>query len=94
MPLTAAEIIAHPAFDTVEWHLEPSRSGYCEVARARHGGPFRLYWEIHGKGDVKLVDSWYASERWLRDFAGGVRFVVGSLVNVNLDSSWGERKRM
>ncbi|KIW82370.1 hypothetical protein Z517_05397 [Fonsecaea pedrosoi CBS 271.37] len=55
MPLTAAEIIAHPAFDTVEWRLEPSRSGYCEVARARHGGPFKLYWEIHGKGDVKLV---------------------------------------
>ncbi|OAP60992.1 hypothetical protein AYL99_05996 [Fonsecaea erecta] len=55
MPLTAAEILVHPAFDTVDWHLEPSRSGYCEAAQGRHGGPFNLYWEIHGKGDVKLV---------------------------------------
>ncbi|OQV09279.1 hypothetical protein CLAIMM_13415 [Cladophialophora immunda] len=55
MPLTAAEIIAHPAFDTVDWHLEPSKSGYCEAAKGRHGGPFKLYWEIHGKGDIKLV---------------------------------------
>ncbi|KIX94927.1 uncharacterized protein Z520_09237 [Fonsecaea multimorphosa CBS 102226] len=55
MPLTAAEILAHPAYDTVDWHLEPSKSGYCEAAKTRHGGPFKLYWEIHGKGEVKLV---------------------------------------
>ncbi len=55
MPLKAAEIISHPAFDTVEWDLPPTKEGYAEVAKGRAGGPFKLYYEIHGQGDVKLV---------------------------------------
>ena len=61
MPLTASEIIAHPAYNTVEWDLPPSKKGYCEVAKGRAGGPFRLFWEIHGDGDLKTVVSWVPS---------------------------------
>jgi hypothetical protein len=55
MPLKAAEIISHPAFDTVEWNLPPTKEGYAEIAKGRAGGPFKLYYEIHGQGGVKLV---------------------------------------
>ncbi|OCT52234.1 hypothetical protein CLCR_09246 [Cladophialophora carrionii] len=55
MPLKAAEIISHPAFDTVEWELPPTKKGHAEVAKGRAGGPFKLYYEIHGQGHVKLV---------------------------------------
>lgn len=55
MGLKASEIIAHPAYDTVEWDLPPSQQGYCEVAKKRAGGPFKLYWEVHGEGDIKCV---------------------------------------
>ena len=55
MPLKATEIVAHSAFDTVEWDLPPTRKGYQEVARGRSGGPFKLYWEVHGEGSVKTV---------------------------------------
>lgn len=57
MPLKAAEIIAHPAFKTVEWDLKPSKDGFADVARGRPGGPFKLKWEVHGQGPVKLVVS-------------------------------------
>jgi hypothetical protein len=57
MGLKAAEILAHPAFKTVEWDLPPTRSGKAEVAKGRAGGPFQLHWEVHGTGDVKLVVS-------------------------------------
>ena len=55
MGLTAAEIIAHPAFATVEWDLPPTKEGVVDVAHGRAGGPFKLYWELHGVGDVKTV---------------------------------------
>ena len=55
MPLKAAELIAHPAFKTVEWDLTPTKEGYAEVAKGRPGGPFKLYWEIHGVGEIKTV---------------------------------------
>ncbi|EXJ59183.1 hypothetical protein A1O7_06615 [Cladophialophora yegresii CBS 114405] len=55
MPLKAAEIISYPAFNTVEWELPPTKKGYTEVAKERAGGPIKLYYEIHGQGDVKLV---------------------------------------
>ncbi|KAL2430373.1 hypothetical protein ABEF95_005904 [Exophiala dermatitidis] len=55
MPLTAKEIIAHPGFKTVEWDLPPTKQGKCEVAKGRSGGPFKLYYEVHGTGPVKLV---------------------------------------
>lgn len=57
MGLTAAEILAHPAYKTVEWALKPSKEGKCEVAEGRAGGPFKIHWEVHGTGDVKLVVS-------------------------------------
>jgi len=55
MPLTAAEILAHPAYNTVNWDLPPTKKGRCEVAKGRSGGPFKIHYEIHGTGDVKLV---------------------------------------
>lgn len=55
MPLKAAEIISHPAFHTIEWDLSPKDKGSTEVAKGRPGGPFKLYWEVHGRGDVKTV---------------------------------------
>ncbi|EXJ77530.1 hypothetical protein A1O3_09757 [Capronia epimyces CBS 606.96] len=55
MPLTAKEVVAHPAFQTREWDLPPTKQGESEVAKGRPGGPFKLHYEIHGSGDVKLV---------------------------------------
>lgn len=54
-PLTAAEIEAHPAYESVEWEFTPTKAGKCEVAQNRRGGPLNLYYEIHGSGPVKLV---------------------------------------
>ncbi|KAK4949930.1 hypothetical protein LTR10_011772 [Elasticomyces elasticus] len=55
MGLTAAEIMAHPAYNTVEWDLPPTKKGTAQVANGRPGGPFNLYWEVHGTGPTKLV---------------------------------------
>lgn len=57
MPLKASELVAHPAYKTVEWNLKPSQDGYAEVAKGRSGGPFKLKWEVHGQGPIKLVVS-------------------------------------
>ncbi|KAF9891471.1 hypothetical protein FE257_003937 [Aspergillus nanangensis] len=54
-PLTAEEIVAHPAFDSLDWNLPPSTSGTCPVAQSRRGGPFNLYYETHGTGPVKVI---------------------------------------
>ncbi|KAF7126187.1 hypothetical protein CNMCM5793_002609 [Aspergillus hiratsukae] len=54
-PLTAQEILAHPAYETVEWKLPPTTSGRALVAQNRRGGPINLNYEIHGTGPVKLV---------------------------------------
>jgi hypothetical protein len=56
-PLKAAEIVAHPAFEHVEWNLPPTTSGKASVAKGRSGGPFQLYYEIHGKGERRIVVS-------------------------------------
>ena len=56
MPLTAAEIVEHPAFKTVKWHLKPTEKGKCPVARGR-GGPVDIAYEIHGDGPIHLVVS-------------------------------------
>lgn len=53
-PLTAKEIIAHPEFPYVTWLLTPNRRERFAVARWR-GGPFRISFEIHGKGPIKMV---------------------------------------
>jgi hypothetical protein len=36
--------------------LQPTREGKLKVADGR-GGPFDLSWEVHGKGETKLVVS-------------------------------------
>ena len=56
MSLTAAEIIEHPAFNSVIWDLTPTKKGKCAVAH-RRGGPFDIAYEIHGTGPIHLVVS-------------------------------------
>lgn len=55
--LTAAEVVAHPAYQSLDWKLSPTTSGTCPVAQARRGGPLNLYYQIHGTGPTKLVVS-------------------------------------
>ncbi|EAW14883.1 alpha/beta fold hydrolase [Aspergillus clavatus NRRL 1] len=54
-PLTATEVLAHPAYKTVNWNLPPTTSGRVPVAQNRRGGPININYEIHGSGPVKLV---------------------------------------
>ncbi|KAL4914429.1 Alpha/Beta hydrolase protein [Aspergillus aurantiobrunneus] len=54
-PLTAAEVVAHPAYQHLDWKLSPTTSGTCPVAQNRRGGPLNLYYQIHGTGPTKLV---------------------------------------
>ncbi|KAL4867107.1 hypothetical protein BDV12DRAFT_186972 [Aspergillus spectabilis] len=54
-PLTAAEVVAHPAYKHLDWKLSPTTSGTCPVAQKRRGGPINLYYQIHGNGPIKLV---------------------------------------
>ncbi|KAK3346601.1 Alpha/Beta hydrolase protein [Lasiosphaeria hispida] len=51
---TAAETLGHPAYPTAIWQLEPDRKGFAPVAEGR-GGPFKISWEIHGEGPVKVI---------------------------------------
>jgi hypothetical protein len=60
-PLTAAEIVKHPAYDALAWNLPPTKTGTCPVAQKRRGGPLNLYYEIHGTGPAKLVVCSYAA---------------------------------
>ncbi|KAL4923434.1 alpha/beta fold hydrolase, partial [Aspergillus undulatus] len=54
-PLTAAEVVAHPAYQHLDWNLPPTTTGTCPVAQNRRGGPINLYYQIHGTGPTKLV---------------------------------------
>ncbi|KAI9374616.1 Alpha/Beta hydrolase protein [Aspergillus egyptiacus] len=54
-PLTAAEIVTHPAYKHTDWKLPPTTSAKCPVAQKRRGGPINLYYEIHGTGPIKLL---------------------------------------
>lgn len=57
MPLTAAEIVEHPAFkQNVIWDLKPTKKAKCSVAKGR-GGPFNLMYEIHGTGPIHMIVS-------------------------------------
>ncbi|KAL4805067.1 Alpha/Beta hydrolase protein [Aspergillus unguis] len=53
--LTAAEVVAHPAYKHLDWNLPPTTSGTTPVAVNRRGGPINLYYQIHGNGPTKLV---------------------------------------
>ncbi|GAB7357996.1 hypothetical protein MBLNU230_g0163t1 [Neophaeotheca triangularis] len=52
--LTAEEIQAHPEFPHVGWKLTPTKKDKIDVAADR-GGPFKLSYEIHGHGPIKLL---------------------------------------
>ena len=54
MPLTAAECRVHPAFSNVIWDLKPRLKGRCPVAADR-GGPYKIAYEIHGHGPIKIL---------------------------------------
>jgi len=53
---TVAQILEHPAYPDTIWNLTPTQSGKLPVAAGR-GGPFKIDWEVHGHGDIKLVVS-------------------------------------
>ncbi|CAK4031547.1 alpha beta-hydrolase [Lecanosticta acicola] len=53
-PLTADEIQAHPEYPHVHWDLKPEKREKIDVARGR-GGPFKLAYEIHGRGPRKII---------------------------------------
>ena len=53
-PLSAAELVEHPEFESVIWDLKPAKKGKNTVAIGR-GGPIRIAYEIHGNGPTKLV---------------------------------------
>ncbi|KAH7120303.1 Alpha/Beta hydrolase protein [Dactylonectria estremocensis] len=54
-PLSAKELLKHPAFSSNDWNLQPAKSGHATVASSRRGGPFPLWYEIHGAGPTKIV---------------------------------------
>lgn len=56
MPLTAPEILSHPAFPKVIWDLPPATKGKCPVANTR-SGPIDLAYEVHGTGAIKTIVS-------------------------------------
>ncbi|RDL31159.1 uncharacterized protein BP5553_09948 [Venustampulla echinocandica] len=49
-----AQILSSPAYPDTVWNLTPTQSGKVPVAEGR-GGPFNIDYEVHGKGDIKLV---------------------------------------
>lgn len=54
-PLTAAQVLEHPEFESVVWDLKAVSKGRATVAQGRRGGPLDLAYEVHGQGPVKLV---------------------------------------
>ncbi|KAK1706351.1 hypothetical protein BDP67DRAFT_622668 [Colletotrichum lupini] len=53
--LSAEEILRHPAYKTTQWDLKPRLSGFATVAESRPGGPFPMWYEVHGRGPKKIV---------------------------------------
>jgi hypothetical protein len=53
--MTISQLLQHPEFPHVHWNLQPQQSGKIEVAKGRRGGPFNLWYEIHGHGPIHLV---------------------------------------
>jgi len=49
-----AAILAHPSYPDTIWKLMPTKSEYLAVGEGR-GGPFKIHYEVHGKGPIKLV---------------------------------------
>jgi hypothetical protein len=63
MPLKAAEIMQHPAYKHLEWKLPPTEADFCTVADGRRGGPFKIWYEVHGIGPKRLVVSFVSLGR-------------------------------
>ena len=55
------EILQHPTYPDTIWNLTPTQTGMLPVAAGR-GGPFKLKWEVHGNGPIKLVVIFIPSE--------------------------------
>jgi len=55
--LTAAELLAHPAYQYATWPLKPAQEGKLAVKKERGG--YKIAYEVHGTGDIKLVVSLY-----------------------------------
>jgi hypothetical protein len=49
-----ATILAHPSYPDTIWKLTPTQSGQLPVAAGR-GGPFKIDWEVHGSGPIKMI---------------------------------------
>ncbi|KAL9055583.1 MAG: hypothetical protein Q9162_003480 [Coniocarpon cinnabarinum] len=54
MPLTAAELSAHPEFPHVIWDLQPKTTGRCPCGPGR-GGPYDIFYELHGSGPEHIL---------------------------------------
>lgn len=52
--LTAEEVLGHPEYPHVNWDLKPEKRETINVAAGR-GGPFKLAYELHGRGPRKIV---------------------------------------
>ncbi|KAI7225642.1 alpha/beta-hydrolase [Hortaea werneckii] len=52
--LSAEEVQNHPEFQHVNWDLPYEKRELIDVAAGR-GGPFKLAYELHGKGPSKIV---------------------------------------
>ncbi|RMD43268.1 hypothetical protein DV735_g1865, partial [Chaetothyriales sp. CBS 134920] len=55
IPLTAPELAAHPAFRHLEWKLPANKEGLARVGHGRRGGPFNIWYELHGTGPTRMV---------------------------------------
>ncbi|KAF2020460.1 alpha/beta-hydrolase, partial [Aaosphaeria arxii CBS 175.79] len=73
-PMTPDEVVKHPEYPHLIWDLKPARKEKATVAKNR-GGPIKIAYEIHGRGDRHLV--WimglggmgYAWQRQTKDLA-------------------------
>jgi len=52
--LSAEEVQAHPEYSHVDWDLKAEKKERIDVADGR-GGPFKLSYELHGRGPRKIV---------------------------------------
>lgn len=52
--LTTKEVIQHPGYANAVFDLIPTQEGLLPVAKDR-GGPFKISWEVHGTGPIKVV---------------------------------------
>lgn len=52
--LTVEEIQQHPEYPYINWDLPCSKKEKISVATGR-GGPFKLAYELHGRGPRKII---------------------------------------